>query len=237
MNILFDNRSNPLKADYIKKCIAGFGESYNATVWEIINNSRKGINKEIFFKNVATLMPNFKMTRAGPFKGVKYLVGRVKDPNGQIAACWGGIGNNTVKLRNFLDLHKKDRARVLIEILRSAQNEVASELWEMFKKLVPLCMEKSTLGLVASSKFLFAVLPEVALPVDNTQWRRVFKTIDYGDIIRLMAEEITEWERRTGKRLDSCDPHPLTTLPAIYNVMAMKAKPLTPAVRETNRRN
>jgi len=69
------------------------------------------------------------------------------------------------------------------------------------------------------------VLPEVALPVDNTQWRSVFKTIDYGDIIRLMAEEITEWERRTGKRLDSCDPHPLTTLPAIYNVMAMKAKP------------
>jgi hypothetical protein len=225
MNILFDNRSNPLKSDYIKKCIAGFGESYNATVWEIINNSRKGINKEIFFKNVATLMSNFKMTRAGHFKGVKYLVGRVKDPNGQIAACWEGIGNNTVKLRNFLDLHKKDRARVLIEILRSAQNEVASELWEMFKKLVPLCMEKSTLGLVASSKVLFAVLPEVALPVDNTQWRRVFKTIDYGDIIRLMAEEITEWERRTGKRLDSCDPQPLTTLPAIYNVMAMKTKP------------
>jgi len=180
MNILFDNRSNSLKADYIKKCIAGFGESYNATVCEIINNSRKGINEEIFFKNVATLMPNFKMTRAGPFKGVKYMVGGVKDPNGQIAACWEGIGNNAVKLRNFLDLHKKD---------------------------------------------LFAVLPEVALPVDNTQWRRVFKTIDYGDIIRLMAEEITEWERRTGKRLDSCYPQPLTTLPAIYNVMAMKAKP------------
>jgi hypothetical protein len=52
-----------------------------------------------------------------------------------------------------------------------------------------------------------------------------FKTIDYGDIIRLMAKEITEWERMTGKRLDSCDPQPLTTLPAIYNVMAMKTKP------------
>ncbi|HUS89789.1 MAG TPA: hypothetical protein VMW91_10615, partial [Desulfosporosinus sp.] len=156
---------------------------------------------------------------------VKYLVGRVKDPNGQIAACWEGIGNNAVKLRNFLDLHKKDRARVLIEMLRPAQNEVASELWEMFKKLVSLCMGKNTLGLVAASKVLFAVLPEVALPIDNAQWRRVFKTIDYGDIIRLMAEEITEWERRTGKRLDSCDPQPLTTLPAVYNVMAMKAKP------------
>jgi len=225
MNILFDNRSNPLKADYIKKCIEGFGESYNATVCEIINNSRKGIDEEIFFKNVATLMPNFKMTRAGPFKGVKYSIGKVKDPNGQIAACWEGISNNAVKLRNFLDLHKKDRARVLIEILRPTQNEVASELWEMFKKLVSLCMGKNTLGLVAASKVLFAVLPEVALPIDNAQWRRIFKTIDYGDIIRLMAEEITEWERRTGKRLDSCDSQPLTTLPAIYNVMAMKSKP------------
>ena len=107
MNILFDNQSNPLKANYIKKCIAGFGESYNATVCEIINNSHKGINEEIFFKNVATLMPNFKMTRVGPFKGVTYLGGRVKDPDGQIAACWEGIGKNAVKLRNFLDLHMK----------------------------------------------------------------------------------------------------------------------------------
>ena len=51
MKILFDNQNNPLRGDYIKNCIAGFGESYNATVLEIINNSRKGIDEETFFKN------------------------------------------------------------------------------------------------------------------------------------------------------------------------------------------
>jgi hypothetical protein len=38
-------------------------------------------------------------------------------------------------------------------------------------------MGKNTLGLVAASKVLFAVLPEVALPIDNTQWRRVLKPL------------------------------------------------------------
>ncbi len=224
MKILFRKRCNPLKADFIKKCIMGFGESYNATVREIMNNSYEGINRKIFFKNVATLLPNFGMTRAGPFKGVNYSGGIVHDPNGQIAASWAGVGNKTIKLRNFLDQHKKSRARVLVEIPSSVQKEVASELWKIFKKLVSLCMGKNTFGLVAASKVLFAVLPEVALPIDNTQWRSVFRTIDYGDIIALMAAEITEWEKRVGKQLDLCDPQHSFTLPAIYNVMAMKAR-------------
>jgi len=107
MKILFRKRCNPLKPNYVKKCVAGFGESYNATVWEIISNSHKGINKKIFFKNVATLLPNFGMTRAGPFKGVKYSGGIVHDPNGQIAASWAGVGNKTIKLRNFLTSIRK----------------------------------------------------------------------------------------------------------------------------------
>ena len=36
----------------------------------------------------------------------------------------------------------------------------------------------------------------MALPIDNAQRRNVFKTIDYGDIILLMASEIAEWEKR-----------------------------------------
>ena len=88
----------------------------------------------------------------GPFKGVTFSDGKIEDPNGQIAACWKGVGNNTVKLKDFLDRqNKKIRARVLVEISRSAQEEVASELWEMFKKLVPLCMGRNTLGLVAGT--------------------------------------------------------------------------------------
>jgi len=85
-------------------------------------------------------------------------------------------------------------------------------------------MGKSTLGLVAASKVLFSVFPEVALPIDNAEWRTVFKTIDYGDIILLMASEIAEWEKMVEVHLDSCDPHQVKTLPSVYNVMAMKAR-------------
>ena len=95
----------------------------------------------------------------------------------------------------------------------------------MFKKLVSLCMGKNTLGLVAASKVLFSVFPEVALPIDNAQWRNVFKIIDYADIIILMASEIAEWERMAKTHLESCDPYNNFTLPAVYNVMAMEAKP------------
>jgi len=102
---------------------------------------------------------------------------------------------------------------------------VAAQLWNMFKKLVSLCMGKNSLGLVAASKVLFSGFPEVALPIDNVQWRNVFKTIDYGDIILLMASEITEWERMVETHLESCDPSNTFTLPAVYNVMAMEAKP------------
>jgi hypothetical protein len=86
-------------------------------------------------------------------------------------------------------------------------------------------MGKSTPGLVGASKLLFAVLPEVALPVDNAQWKKVFGTVDYGEIITLMVDEITEWEKDTKNSLDLCDPsYPITSLPAAYNVMAMIAR-------------
>ena len=106
------------------------------------------------------------------------------------------------------------------------QRKVADDLWEIFKLLLPPCMGKSTLGLVAASKILFSVFPEVALPVDNTQWRAVFKTVDYSDIIMHMAEEIAWWEKKTAQHLERCLPDDLEamTLPAIYNVMAMKAR-------------
>ena len=81
------------------------------------------------------------------------------------------------------------------------------------------------MGLVGASKVLFSVLPEVALPIDNAQWRHVFKTVDFGDVILLMAEEIARWEKATGTNLDECDPNETLTLPAVYSVMAMKARP------------
>ncbi|MCK4816337.1 hypothetical protein KA005_11265 [bacterium] len=226
MKILFNRKGNPIKPGVIRSSISNFGNSYNETVREVIVNSRNGVDRKIFFQNVAKLMPNFKMTRQGPFKGIYYSDGIVKDPKGQIKACWGGIGDSAVKLRDFLDEERAEsRERVLVEISLSAQKEVATQLWKMFKKLVSLCMGKNTLGLVAASKVLFSVFPEVALPIDNAQWRNVFKTIDYADIIMLMASEITEWERMVKIHLESCDPYNNFTLPAVYNVMAMEAKP------------
>jgi len=95
----------------------------------------------------------------------------------------------------------------------------------MFKRLLSVCMSDWSYGLVAASKVLFAVLPEVAQPIDNAQWKGLFKTVDYGEIISRMADEIVAWEKCTGQPLDACDPSDEFTLPAIYNVMAMKARP------------
>lgn len=225
MKILFKRDGTPINSDLIERSVANFGSSYNETVRKVIENSSGRLDKKVFCKNVAILMPNFKMTRAGPFKGVMFSLGRIKDPNGRVAACWRAVGHDAVQLRGFIDGNNKaSRARAMVEISDEAQKQVALELWKMFKGLVSICMGKNTLGLVAASKVLFAVLPEVALPIDNTQWRTVFKTIDYGDIVLRMSEEMTKWEQEAGAPLDLCDPQRAVTLPAIYNVMAMKAR-------------
>ena len=85
-------------------------------------------------------------------------------------------------------------------------------------------MGKTSYGLVGASKILFSVLPEIALPVDNAEWVTVFKTVDYADVINLMADEIKAWEEQTERELQGSDENKYTTLPAVYNVMAMKAK-------------
>ena len=96
MQILFNKKGNPLKPKLIGSAIENFGNSYNETVHEIIVNSRDCVDRKMFFQNVAKLMPNFKMTRQGPFKGIRYSDGKVIDPNGKIAACWEGIENRAV---------------------------------------------------------------------------------------------------------------------------------------------
>lgn len=226
MNILFDHTGSPVTRQNITDSINNFGYSYSATVHAVINRSQRGLTRDIFLKNVAQLMPNFKMTRKGVFWGVKYDKNTVIDPNGQVAACCSIVGSDTIHLRNYLSQQNvSHRNRTLVEISASARNKVILDLWTMFKKLLSVCMSDGSYGLVASSKVLFAVLPEIAQPIDNTQWKSLFKTVDYGDIIALMADEIMTWESQTGQLLDSCDPSGNFTLPSIYNVMAMKARP------------
>jgi len=226
MEILFEKNGSPYSARCINKCLKEFGKGYNSTVSKVIANSNKGLDKDVFRVNVGVLMPNFLMCRAGPFKGVKYSNDHVLDPNGIISDCWKSIGDQAVALRDFLDRRNKGkRTRTLLNMSISERSTVAAELWKMFKALLPVCMGKQTMGLVGTSKVLFAVLPEVALPVDNAEWRHVFKTVDFSDVVLQMAAEIVEWENETGKRLDQCDSNDVLTLPGIYNVMAMKARP------------
>jgi len=225
MNILFDAKSSPIPPEQIETCVGEFGQGYRRTVQDIISRSKPGLTRDIFSRNVAQLMPNFKMTRRGRFHGVKYEQGRVQDPKGQITTCWSACGQNVQQIRNSLGQQNINRRRILVDMPASSRGQVIINLRTAFNLLIPVCMGKVTNGLVASSKVLFAVLPEIAMPIDTTQWQKVFKTIDYGNIIALMADEIMAWEKQTKQFLDSCDPAPDATLPSIYNVMAMKARP------------
>ena len=225
MKVLFDSSGNPHPKAYIKKCVGKFGRSYSLTIREIISATQDRIDKGIFLNNTAKLMSNFKMTRKGPFKGVGVFNRNGFDNDrGILSESWNAIGESVLDLKEFLTrLPNATRERVLVEISEVERKQVAGKLWYMFKQLLPLCMSKTSFGLVGASKLLFSVFPEVALPIDSNQWRKVFKTVDYSDIICLMANEIIEWERLLGQKIDVCD-HNLSTLPAIYNVMAMGAR-------------
>ncbi len=225
MKVLFNSSGEPYSTDYVKKCMKDFSLGYSITVCDVIKATENGIDKYIFFKNVSKLMANFKMTRSGPFKGIRFLDGRIIDPEGRVAACWDAIGEYLIEVINILNSTAKgDRSRVLVEMPDSIRALMVSKLWGMFKRLLPICISKTSWGLVAASKILFSVLPELALPVDNNQWKTVFKTVDYGDIVSLMANEIIEWEKQVSHKLNECDSNPISTLPVIYNVMAMKAR-------------
>lgn len=225
MNILFDAKGNPIPRQHIETCVREFRQGYRRTVQDIIARSRPGITRDIFFHNVAQLMPNFKMTRRGCFNGVKYEQGLVQDPKGQIASCWSACGQDAQKIRAFLAQQNISRRRIIVDMQATSRGQVIVDLKRMFNLLIPVCMGKVANGLVASSKVLFATLPEIANPIDTIQWRKLFQTNDYANIITLMADEIMTWEKQTGQLLDSCDPSPDSTLPAVYNVMAMKARP------------
>lgn len=225
MKVLFDNSGNPHPKAYIEKFLEKFGRSYSLTVQEIIGATHDRIDKGIFLNNAAKLMSNFKMTRRGPFKGVRVFNRKGFDNDrGILSESWKAIGESVLDLKKFLiSRPNATRERVLVEISEVERKQVAGKLWYMFKQLLPLCMSETSLGLVGASKLLFSVFPEVALPVDNNQWRKLFQTVDYSDVICLMANEVIEWERLLGQKIDACDRN-ISTLPSIYNVMAMGAR-------------
>ena len=80
MNVLFDRNDKPFAPKDIRKSIEDFGHGYNQVIQRLIENSDRRLDERVFCDNIATLMPNFKMTRNGPFRGVRIVGGAVQDP-------------------------------------------------------------------------------------------------------------------------------------------------------------
>lgn len=226
-NILFDTKGIAITPDKINNKIGKFGESYNNTVQKIIEDSET-LDKsgEVFIKCAVRILSNFKMTRNGPFKGVKIA------PNGNVIGkkilvnCWEEIGENLIEIRKSVVKSGYPRGRFLLQLNQTERKKLISEIWLISKRLLPFTMGKTSYGLVGASKILFSVLPEIVLPVDNQEWLNVFKTVDIGDVINRMVCDIQKWEKETMKKFNKLDSSKkLTTLPSVYNVMAMDAKP------------
>jgi len=227
-NVIFTDDGEAVDPKVISDAVTAFPKGYANAVREIISNTdRPDLDKDLFMKNCATVLVSFKMTRAGPFKGIGGDEAADKGGNSKkkLVDAWSRVGNDLISLRGLLSrADLKPRSRTLLLLVEASRRRVVGELWSIFKKLLPVTMSSSSYGLVGASKILFSLFPEVALPIDNVEWRKVFKTVDFGEVIHLMAEEISEWEKKRGIPLDSRDENGPTTLPAVYNVMAMEAR-------------
>ena len=223
--ILFNDANNAITPNEIRKRILRFG--YNDTVYKIIQDSNDlDRNGQVFIKCTARILSNFGMTRGGPFKGIKITENGDVNHKEILLDCWNEVGDCLLEIHNSVLESGYSRGRYLLELRKPKREKLVAEIWIMTKKLLPFTMGKTSYGLVGASKLLFAVLPEIVLPVDNSQWLNVFKTVDLGDIINRMVFDIQQWENITGQKLNKMDySKKLTTLPSVYNVMAMAARP------------
>ena len=197
---------------------------YSQAIQEITKGTENLIDFGVFSRNAVRLLVSSKMTRRGPFQGVRIFRGEIHDPEAILDRVWDAIGKPIVELKSqLLDAGVRNRSRILVEVREPIMDRIAGNLWKMFKRLLPLCLGVNTLGLTAASKILFSVFPEIALPVEKTQWEKLFQTVDYTDIIELMRAEIFEWEKRSLKRLNECDSLGCFTLPVFYNAAALIA--------------
>ena len=224
-NVLFHpEEDTAMTPDEIRGKIAEF--RYKKTTTEIIQNSQK-LDKhgEVFVECTASILSNFKMTRSGPFKGVGVTSDKKITGREILLQCWDEIGDDVLAIRNSIRHSGHNRDRYLLELSDADRGELVAQIWEMTKRLLSITMSESSYGLVGASKILFAVLPEIVLPVDNQQWKALFKTVDLGDVIHRMTDDIKQWEDITQHKLNEVDRfHKLTTLPSVYNVMTMDAK-------------
>jgi len=224
MKVLFEPSGNPYSSIYISYCVAMRERHYSQAIQEITKNTANLIDFGVFSRNAVRLLISSKMTRRGPFQGVRIVQGEIHDPEAMLDRVWDIIGKPSVELKSLLlDASVQNRLRIMIEMPEPIMDKIVESLWKMFKRLLPLCLGVNTLGLTAASKILFSIFPEIALPVEKSQWKDLFQTVDYTDIIYLMRAEISEWEKRSQKRLNDCDPFGSFTLPVFYNAAALIA--------------
>jgi len=224
--ILFRN-SEPIPAKEIANSVKNFGRSYDRMVRRIIKDSTI-LNEDTFKNNAFNLLRSFKMVRSDRFVDIRINMGKIEDSKGKLKDCWEAAKEELHFVRTLLNNQKiEPRTRTLLLLDEETKKRIFPHLWSAFNKLLTITMGKHSYGLLGASKILFSAFPEIVLPVDNPEWLSVFKSVDLGDVINLMAEEIKKWEEETGEYLDHCDSKFELTLPAIYNVMAMEARPLT----------
>jgi hypothetical protein len=229
--VLFHDDENPMDYRCVQRFIRAFPKSYRNVVEGIIQKSER-IDKDAFGRNLAELMPSFRMTRAGAFHGLRINdEGKLVDPNSVIDMCWNTIGVELRELKNYIKANAScPRSRVITDLSLKSRGHIVRVTAGLFRRLNDIHVgEKSRVGPVGATKVLFASLPEVALPVDNLEWKQVFQTDKYEVILSTMADEIIEWEKMVHKSLDALSPFKDTTLPAIYNILAMAARDLTKA--------
>lgn len=222
--ILFDKNGNPIDIPSIQHELSAFSESYERVVKIIINNS-VSLDKNAFRFNVATLLPAFGMTRRGVFHGMKIDKGIPIDPKRVLDKCWAQFGDELEDLKKRISKNTSQRSRAILELSEDSRNYVVAKASDLFDKLEWTAIEGSDIGRVGASKILFAVFPEMALPIDNAEWDHVFRTHNYGKVLSIMIDEINEWEKKSKTHLETLDSHPMITLPSVYNVMAMSARP------------
>ncbi len=218
--ILFTSDGTVLIPEIIHYEIDNFGESYINTTQKIIQYSGElDTDGEVFIKCASLILSNFGMTRSGPFQKDKSI-------DEILLSCWNEVGDSLIKIHDSVIDSGLSRDRFLLELDQNKRDNLIAEIWSLMKQLLPITMGETTFGLVGASKILFSVLPEIVLPIDNKQWLNVFRTVDIGDVIKWMVFDIQRWESATGNKLNEMDSTGrLTTLPSVYNVMAMAARP------------
>lgn len=217
-NILFLKNKVPLTKKQICRIIDNFGESYSNATQEIITKSSYLDSDGVTFIECSKkILSNFGMTRKGIFH---------TDIEGTLIKCWNQIGPSIIDLKQRIKESNLSRERFFVDINDQDREIIINEIWRMTKQILPFTMSSSSYGLVGASKILFSVLPEIVLPVDNIQWKQLFKTVDLGDVLRFMVKDIQMWEGITKTKLETVDKsRRLTTLPAIYNAVAMEMRP------------